>query len=70
MLKKLFSAVVLIGAAIAFIAFVGIAVGIWFVTAELNRKTERVLGEADTALDRAEPVARLIRKRSRRQSRN
>ena len=48
-------------APIAFTAFLAIAIGVWIVTATLQRRIDDVLGEANAALDRARPIAGVIR---------
>lgn len=61
-MKKLFSGIVLIVAVIALAAFITLAIGVWPVTAELHRRTDRALDTANGAVDRAEPVVFAVRK--------
>jgi hypothetical protein len=61
MTRTVFIALVIVVFATALAAFVAIAVGIWSVTAAGYRRADWALGEALTAIDRARPVARVIR---------
>ncbi|HEY2784249.1 MAG TPA: hypothetical protein VGJ05_04665 [Fimbriiglobus sp.] len=56
-MKKPITATLLLASALTFIVFVSIALGVWFVSAELNRRADQVFGRASTALDRAQSIA-------------
>jgi hypothetical protein len=61
MLNKIVRLLLTLLGLVALVVFVVICVGIWYVKAEVSRRADIVLHEADHALDRAQPTARVIR---------
>lgn len=46
---------------VAFVSFAAAAIGVWFVAAALKVRADRLLDEAEHALDRAQPVLQTVR---------